>query len=158
MAEELIKMDGMDNLKKLLGQFGPEVAQAAGKAGVRKSANVIKKSLQSASPYKTGSLKKDWIVKKLRSRWKGEFTDVVRLKERFYYELLEFEGIEPGQRKRAGGGSRQFAQKRGGMYHPFAARAIQNVRRKATQMIVDGTRDAIAFNAGKIHAKSLRRR
>lgn len=160
------ELEGAAELQKILEAVGPAIAKRAGTAGVRKAAARVRADLKSATPVITGTLRKEWGYKKLRQRRRNEpaVAYVIRIKNRYYYELLEFEGREPSERKKRYTGRvrkgtkyarRDAWPKLAGRTHPFAEAAMTAALHKARGMLISGTRDAVANEAGKVYAKSV---
>lgn len=140
MANE-IKLQGAKELQKIMDELGGKISHRAGVTGVRKGALIMKRELKSASPQVTGTLAKEWIVKKLRSQRRAPSAAyVVRMRSRHYYETLEFES------------------KRGRAMHPFALDAMEKAGRQAVATIMAATKTALANEAGKAYARSKRGR
>lgn len=162
-------MENAKGLEDALRQMPEGVSRLAATTGVRKGAAIMKKALQQASPKSvnktitntdrtrtppSGELKRSWRYKKLRKKHSTSVAYVVELKHRYYYDLLEFEGLEPGERKRAGSGARQWAPKRAGRYHPFAEKAIKDASQQGVAVIMAATKYALGVEAGKAYRRS----
>lgn len=134
-------LQGAKDLQKIMEAFGGKVALKAGNTGVRKGALIMKRELKRASPVYSGILsRREWMVKKLRSQRRAPSAAyVVRLRRRFYYEVLEMDS------------------KRGPATHPFALAAMERAGPQVVATIMAATKTAIAVEAGKSYARSKRR-
>lgn len=167
-----IHLENAKELEEMLKAFPAAVSTRAGVKGLRAGAGIMKRALIAASPVShgkhisntakthtppSGELKKSWRYKKLRKKYPTSMAFIIELKHRFYYDLMEFKGLSPGERKRPTGKGKNMKQL-SGVYRPFAARAIQRSSRDAVNKVMDQTKYALAFEAGAAYARSLRGR
>ena len=138
MATETFKLEGADELNRLLKQFPENVAKRAKRTGLRKAGARLRTLIRRDAPKESGTLRKSIRVK---SHKNGSVT--VGLKERYYYKSLEFRTA------------------RGQPLHPFFERSVERHAAVALRIMLDETRDALYREAGKSYARShssLRRR
>ena len=141
-----MKLQGADFLSKQMKEFGPTVAERAGRKGVAKAAQLVRRSVRQASPPGgTGMLKKALLYKTYGRKQGTSKTAYVGLRKikgesrgRWYYRTLE------------------FSHQRGAPYNPFFEDAWESSKKQAAQIIVDATTTALYVEATKVYQKSLR--
>ena len=123
---------GADKLKELLEKFPEEVQRRAVNNGLSKAGGRLRTYFRRAAPQQSGTLKKSIGIKRDRKTGKVK----IGLMTRFYYKTLD------------------FTTRRGPPLHPFFEAVWQSKRQEITQMILNETVKAIAFEAGKAYAKT----
>ena len=132
-----VEIKGFAALKSDLGKFPEKVAVTAQKKGLRKAAGRMRTYLRRAAPRDSGNLRKSiGIIRPRRGAPQNKLR--VGLTTRFYYKTLEVRSA------------------RGAPLHPFFERAAERHSGDVMQIIVDETRKALYFEAGKLYAKSQR--
>ena len=140
-----MQLQGADFLSQQMKAFGPTVAEAAGKRGVAKAAQLVRKEMWKRMPPKrSGRLKRSIGYKTYGRRGGGAKSAYVGLRKirgeskgRWYYRTLE------------------FPHKRGAAYNPFFVDAWEATKDQASQLIVDATLKALYTEATKVYRKSL---
>lgn len=139
MANE-IHLQGAAEINRIMKAFGPDVSKKAGIVGVRRGAVIMRRALAKASPKVSGTLRKTWRYKKLRSRRNSKYVAyVINLRDRHYYETLEF-------------GNKRVSKPT----HPFAQRAADDAKLQVLATIMAGTKTALTVEAGKAFVRSKR--
>ena len=131
-----MKLEGVEGLLKDLKALGPRAATRAGDTGTRKAAMLLRRRLRNSAPRQSGNLRKAIKYKYYKKSGKA----YVGLRERYYYKTLE------------------FGRKGGPPLRPFFEKAWKKSRREVTRVMIEETRKAVYFEAGKVYANSLRRR
>ena len=154
------KLKGAKDRADTLEKFPDKVAQRAGRTGIRRGAVKLRTKARRAAPKLTGLLRKSLTIWMPSQRFTATRGIVAQVKIRRakkgdknppnYYNTLE-SGRAPHTRlgsPRAGSPQmKRFA---------FWDRAIEEAAPEATQIVIDETKKAIAREAGKAFAKSLR--
>lgn len=141
MTKSGIHLQGAAEIKKIMDALGPAISKRAGTTGLRKAALVMKNELKAGSPKRAGTLRRQWMIKKLRARRNSKTTAyTVRLRNLHYYETLEFDS------------------KRGAAMRPFAERIMMIAKPRVFATMMAATRTALATEAGKAYARSKRAR
>jgi len=145
MAGKSMKLNGADFLSKKMKDFGPTVAKAAARTGVRKAGLELRKQLWRAAPRRGNPSKlKKSIGLKSYGRWRNPSVFVGLRKAKgetkglWYYRTLEVD------------------HKRGKAYNPFFQKTYDRHKRRLGQMIIRGTTKQIYTEATKVYAASLR--
>lgn len=134
MAE--MKLEGAQELMRELAKFGPRVEQNASAKGLRKAGQYLNKEFKRAVPKRTGLLRKSLGYKYSRRSRRV----YVGLRKNFYYKTLE------------------FGREGGAPLNPFFERVYDQHKAAAAQLIVNETRKAVYYEAGRVYARSARRR
>jgi len=140
-----MELQGADFLSKQMKAFGPTVSQAAGKRGVSKAAQLVRREIRKNAPKRTGTLRRSIGYKtygRKNGTSKSAYVGLRKLKNeskgRWYYRTLE------------------FPHKRGEPYNPFFQDAWDASKENAAQLIVDATSTALYTEATKVYRRSLR--
>ena len=144
MAGQSMKLNGTDFLSKQMKAFGPTVAKAAAKTGLRKAGLELRKQIWRAAPKRGNPSKlKKSIGLKSYGRWKNPSVFVGLRKAKgetrglWYYRTLEVD------------------HKRGKAYNPFFEKTYNRHRRRLAKFIVSGTIKSLYTEAEKVYAKSV---
>jgi hypothetical protein len=141
-----MKLQGADFLSQQMKAFGPTVSEKAGRKGVGKAAQMVRRSMRQASPKPiTGKLRKALSYKTYGRKQGTSKTAYVGLRKirgesrgRWYYRTLE------------------MPHKGGAPYNPFFKDAWESSKKQAAQIIIDATATALYAEAAKVYQKSLR--
>ncbi|WP_330391310.1 HK97-gp10 family putative phage morphogenesis protein [Peptoclostridium litorale] len=87
MAE--IKLEGMDELLNRLEQLGKKGAQIENNA-LKKAGEIVKESIESRAPKRTGKLKESIKVSKIKTKEGQKIVEVGPDGDGFYGKFLEF--------------------------------------------------------------------
>ena len=131
-----MKLKGAAELLRDLKTFGPRVADQASAKGLRKAGQYLSREFKMAAPRQTGNLRKS-IGYKYSRRSRRVY---VRLRRNFFYKTLE------------------FGRNGGPPLNPFFERVWKQHSEQAAQLVVDETRKAVYYEAGRMYARSARRR
>jgi hypothetical protein len=141
-----MKLVGADFLSKAMKEFGPTVAERAGRKGVAKAAQLVRRTMRKAAPTgETKNLKKSIGYKTYGRAGGGAKQAYVGLRKirgesrgRWYYRTLEVD------------------HKRGKAYNPFFVDAWESCKDQAASLIVVAATTAIYTEADKVYQKSVR--
>lgn len=140
MSQSGLKLHGAKEIKNIMEALGPAISKRAGTTGVRKGALLLKNALKAESPKVTGTLRREWSVKKLRARRNSSSVKyAIRIRRRHYYRVLEL-GFKDGRPAT----------------HPFAEKTMMATKARVFATLMAATRTALAVEAGRSYAKSLR--
>lgn len=120
-------------LGKVLDQVNNNIRKRVVKRGLRQAGARTRTLIRKSLPVNEGTLKKSIRAKSLRG---GAVR--VGLHERFYYETLD------------------FASKRGDPLAPWFEDALSHHKKSIGNLIVEHTRNALAFEAGRTYQRSKR--
>ena len=136
MAE--FKMVGVEALMRDLNKFPDNVSRNVQKKGLRKAAARMRTYLRRAAPRVSGELRNSIAIGKPSRSNPGRLR--VGLMRNFYYKTLE------------------FGREGGAPMHPFFESAAERHAGDVSNVLVEETQKALAYEAGKIYARSQQRK
>ena len=112
-----MQLDGMENLLNEIDKLGAKGSRIENTA-LRESGNIVKKAIEKEAPIRTGNLKKNITVSRVKSKDGAKNIEVGPGKDAYYAAFLEF-------------GTTNINA------NPFISRAYESSKQEAEKIIVD---------------------
>ena len=133
MDKAAFDLKGAEELQRLLRSMPNNVQKRATLRGLRRAAAKLRTLIRRDAPRETGLLRRSIGIKKLRN---GAFD--VGLMQNYYYKVLD------------------LVSAKGRPLKPWFEQSVNRHSRHASKLIMEETEKAIYYEAGKIHARTMR--